>query len=90
MEAMRFDFKQHIFPLEVSLERESMESQNDFIIRVLKTQGYITRNFCLQRFISRLGARISDLKGMGYQIIGKNEKTANGMDYRYTLLGGQS
>jgi hypothetical protein len=76
MEALRLDF----------LEQGADESQLDFIIRVLKTQGYITRNFCLQRFISRLGARISDLKGMGYQIVGKNEKTHNGMDYRYTLI----
>ena len=71
------------------LEREPKESQEEFILRVLLTQGFITRNFCLQRYISRLGARISDLKRMGYDIQGRNDRTNFGMDYRYDFMGGK-
>jgi hypothetical protein len=79
MEALRLDF----------LERGPEETQEEFILRVLKTQGFITRNFCLQRFISRLGSRICDLVKQGYKIRGHNEKTQYGMDYKYELSGGQ-
>lgn len=76
--ALRLDF----------LEREKDETQEGFILRVLKTNGSISRNFCLQRYISRLGARISDLKKMGYQIRGENYKnpSGKGLDYKYTLF----
>ena len=72
------------------LERDANESQEEFILRVLQVQGYITRNFCLARYISRLGARISDLKRMGYNIRGENYKANGGLDYRYDLMGGEN
>lgn len=78
-EALRLNF----------LEREKDESQEDFILRVLKCQGFITRNFCLQRYISRLGSRICDLTKQGYNIKGHNERTQCGTDYKYELMGGR-
>ena len=63
------------------------ETQEEFVLRVLKAQGFITRNFCLQRYISRLGAYICQLKKQGYVIGGYHHKTQNGTDYRYDLIG---
>ena len=61
------------------------KTQLDFVRDELKNKGYITRNFCLKHYISRLGARINDLKREGMDIEGKNLKTDNGMDYIYHL-----
>jgi uncharacterized protein (UPF0305 family) len=52
--------------------------------KLLKT-GYVSRNWCLRRYISRLSARILDLKNAGYNIIGDHERTKNGLDYIYRL-----
>ena len=51
----------------------------------LLKDGYVSRNWCLQNFITRLGARINDLKKEGYQIEGRFIATAYGKDYRYFL-----
>jgi hypothetical protein len=61
-------------------------TQKQRILNQLKTKGYITRNQCLKNFISRLGARIKDLKNEGYIIEGKNIKTQYGEDYIYYLV----
>jgi hypothetical protein len=76
-EALRLDF----------LELGENETHCDFILRVLKVNGSITRNFLLQHFITRGAARISDLKKMGYNIKGENYKVNGGLDYRYILKG---
>ena len=39
-----------------------MASQKQIVIDRLKGDGYITRNWCLQHYISRLSAIIYDLK----------------------------
>jgi len=61
-------------------------TQLEFIREKLLTDGYITRNYCLSRFISRLGSRILELKQEGLNIKGENLKTENGMDYIYRLV----
>lgn len=62
------------------------KTQLQFIRDHLKQNGHITRNFCLQNYISRLGARISDLKSEGMNIKGENLKTEHGTDYIYRLI----
>lgn len=61
------------------------QTQEAWILDQLISKGSISRNTCLKRFISRLGARIADIKAMGYEIEGKYLKTKNGQDYVYTL-----
>lgn len=60
-------------------------SQLDFIKSHLEKYGYISRNICLRNYISRLGARIADLKKLGYDF---DTKTVEG-DYFYYLKGWQ-
>ena len=60
------------------------KSQLEFIKEKLLTDGFITRNYCLKNYISRLGARINDLKRAGWNVEGKHEE--NG-DYIYELKG---
>lgn len=48
-------------------------TQKDFVIKKLKDDGYISRNYCLQNFISRLGAIACDLKNDGWELEGKNK-----------------
>jgi hypothetical protein len=52
----------------------------------LVTNGYVTRNQALSRYISRLGAHINRLNNSGMKIKGENLKTENGMDYIYRLV----
>lgn len=61
------------------------QSQEAWILDQLISKGSISRNQCLKRFISRLGAHIADIKAMGHEIDGKYVKTKNGKDYVYTL-----
>lgn len=60
-----------------------MKSQLQFIEEHLNKHGFITRNFCLRRRITRLQARIFDLKCKGYVFSMGYMK--NG-DYRYVLI----
>lgn len=60
-------------------------SQKDFVLRTLRERGYITRNECLQRYISRLGALICILCKEGHDITGEYVKTEFGKDFIYTL-----
>ena len=63
------------------------QTQEAYILNELKTKGSISRNQCLKRYISRLGARIGDIKAMGYEIVGGYVKTKNGgKDFVYTLI----
>ena len=59
------------------------ETQIVFILKQLKEKGQISRNLCLKNFISRLGARMCDLKneGLVYTI-----ERLNG-DYLYKIKG---
>lgn len=62
------------------------ETQLDFVIRHLNMNGYVTRNECLQNYISRLGALINILEKKGYKFQAKYIITPQGKDYKYTLL----
>jgi len=61
-------------------------SQVELIRKQLIENGSISRNWCLKNFITRLGARIDDLKREGMKINGKFVKTDFGTDYVYTLI----
>lgn len=51
-----------------------MKTQNDRVKDMLVKNGFVTRNHCLRSFpaITRLSARIDDLKDEGYEFKGKN------------------
>ncbi len=59
------------------------QTQMDIIKAELKRSGKISRNWCLQRFITRLGARIIDLKNEGWKF--KAGFTENN-DYLYVVI----
>ena len=63
-----------------------LQTQKTFVISQLKDYGKISRNFCLQNFITRLGAIVEKLNNEGYVIQGAYEKTEKGKDYIYTLI----
>lgn len=46
----------------------------------------MSRNGALQNLITRLGARINDLKQENWNIEGNFRKTDKGKDYVYTLI----
>ena len=65
-----------------------MKSQKEKIIEQLKLNGYVSRNWCLQNFISRLGALIYILKNEGWEF--DEKKTGyysyeNEKDYLYYI-----
>lgn len=62
------------------------KTQESLVIEQLKENGFVTRNWALQNYISRLGAIICDLNHEGYSIQGDWVKTDHGRDFRYTLL----
>lgn len=61
------------------------KSQMDWVKAQLLKKGSITRNEALKRYISRLGARINDLRNAGWKIEGRWIKTKYGRDYEYIL-----
>jgi len=63
-----------------------MESQKNWVKEQLEVDGYITRNTCLQNFISRLSAIIQDLELDGYKFETDYQKTERGKDYIYRLI----
>lgn len=58
-------------------------NQKQFIINKLNKDGFITRNFALKNYISRLSAIILNLKNEGWKIEGRND----GGDYIYEVVG---
>lgn len=66
------------------------QSQKEFVLKTLKEKGFITRNECLQRYISRLGAHICMLIKEGHDIKGEYIKTEYGTDYIYRLAKKQT
>jgi len=65
------------------MERLSQEQQ---VINQLRTYGEVSRNWCLQNYISRLGAIISKLQADGWTFYAHYEKTQYGRDYIYELM----
>jgi len=60
-----------------------MKNQKQFVIDELKRNHKISRNYCLQNFVSRLGALILILKKEGWLFESEYE---NG-DYIYRVVG---
>ena len=61
-------------------------TQIEWIRNTLTDYKKISRNECLRRYITRLGARIVDLKNEGMDITGKWETYSDGSkDYVYYL-----
>ena len=60
-----------------------MKNQKQMIINKLKDDGFVSRNWALQNFCSRLGAIINKLKNEGWEFDARYTKTENGMDYTY-------
>lgn len=66
-------------------------SQLSFIKDCLLSKGEISRNECLKHYISRLGARINDLRHLGWNFITETRKTLRpngevGKDFVYKLV----
>lgn len=63
-------------------------TQIDFVLKTLKKNGKISRNYCLKNSITRLGALIYKLKTQGYKIGAYREvKKGWGVgDYIYYLI----
>jgi hypothetical protein len=62
------------------------KKQREWALKQLNNNGFITRNQCLENYISRLGALIYSLKKEGYVFITSRKKTPKGEDYVYTLV----
>lgn len=65
-------------------------SQLEFIKVRLQETGEISRNDCLRQYVSRLGARINDLKRLGWQFDTEVRPTtrpdgSKGKDFVYKL-----
>ena len=60
-----------------------MKDQEQFIVNQLKLNGFISRNFCLQERITRLGAYICDLKKKGWEFESKYVKENGGKNFYY-------
>lgn len=65
------------------------ETQMEWTKYMLETYGKVSRNDALNKYFTRLGARIDDLKKEGYDITGKWVKYDKGKDYVYYLNRGQ-
>lgn len=66
-------------------------SQLDFIKVRLQETGEISRNECLRNYVSRLGARINDLKHLGWKFETETRSTvkpdgSKGKDFVYKLV----
>ncbi len=57
------------------------KTQYNVVLRHLIKYGYVTRNWCLRRYISRLSGIIYVLKKQGYRF----EISRKGGDYKYIL-----
>ena len=62
---------------------EHKTTQREMVITQLKDNGYVSRNWCLQNYITRLGAIICDLKKEGWDFTADYHKYEYGKDYRY-------
>lgn len=62
------------------------KTQYAFVKSHVDRYGYISRNFCLDRRITRLAQYAGMLKKDGYNIYGNYVKTKNGKDFVYSLI----
>ena len=61
-------------------------TQTQKIIEQLEDKGFVTRNWALQNYISRLGALILFLKKDGWVFTQEYTETPYGKDFTYTLI----
>lgn len=61
-------------------------SQRNLVIARLRENGSVSRNWCLERYISRLGAIICDLTKEGWEFKAEYKEVGAGKDYVYTLV----
>jgi hypothetical protein len=61
------------------------ESQKKWVIERLKIKGTVSRNECLQNYISRLSAIIQNLEEDGYEFETSYIKTSFGKDFIYRM-----
>ena len=66
---------------------KKIKSQENFVVNELLKNGKISRNQCLQKYITRLGALIYIIKNKNpdWEISAKFEKINGGKDYVYYL-----
>ena len=66
---------------------KEIKSQENFVVNELLKNGKISRNQCLQKYITRLGALIYIIKNKNpdWEISAKFEKINGGKDYVYYL-----
>lgn len=60
------------------------QSQYEYVEKLLLNYGKVSRNWCLEQRITRLGAIICDMNKNGFIIKGGFEKKNGGKDYVYT------
>jgi hypothetical protein len=63
-----------------------IKTQEQIIREKLEKTGSISRNWCLQKYISRLGAHINRLRNAGMEISGGYVSKNGGKDFVYTLI----
>lgn len=61
------------------------KSHKDTVIAKLRRDGCVTRNWALQRYITRLAAVIHDLKQEGWRFRSHSVETENGKDHKYVV-----
>lgn len=62
------------------------KTQKYWVISQLRKNKEITRNQCLQNYISRLGSIICELKKEGWKFDPSFRKTSSGKDYVYKVV----
>ena len=61
-----------------------MKTQKEWVVKVLLNEGEISRNTCLQNFVSRLSAIILALKKEGWEFHPHYRKENGGRNFYYT------
>ncbi len=67
------------------MKKELKQKQRAFILKKLQQQGFISRNNCLENYLSRLGAYMNFLKDQGFRFEARYIKRGEGKDYIYVL-----
>ena len=63
-----------------------MKHQEEFVKKQLLLNGFISRNFCLENYVSRLSAIIQNLEADGWCFDPKYVKGKKGRNFVYYLV----
>lgn len=63
--------------------KNKYNTQKTWVEKILNQHGEISRNFCLQNYVTRLGAIIHELNREGWEITGRYRKNGTGKDFVY-------